>query len=283
MEYRVNCNIVWDIESELCFEDVTELAKNQLKDKILSGDAKIILNIDFLKDRNKPIRIGQINHDDFYPYIGFKAPKKEFSFDDATYSVKMNSSRYALFKANPNCVSCGLKGEFLFLEKNPIDKTAHVNCYAKDGNEYVMMTKDHIKARSIGGQDKLENYQTMCQICNNLKSDYNLKTEHVAHLKKIYLENKNNVPQKKLFELISFERDRLHKPWHPKPSNQYVIVEDLELIETNGMLVSQPQENGQIKKGSIVNCTLVAKKDILVSFENITFLVSKDYISNILT
>jgi len=278
MTYRINCNIIWDIESELSAEEVFELAKTQLKDKIFCPDSKTIFNIDCLKEKTKTFRLGEIKGEEFWPFIGFKAEKKTYLMNDIKYTVKMNSSRYFLFKKNPCCVSCGIKGEYLFLEKNPADQTAHVNLYAKDADQYIMMTKDHIKAKSIGGLNRIDNYQTMCQICNNLKSDFNLKTEDVAHLKKVYNENKSILPQKKLAELISFEQDRLHKPWHVKPNNQFVILYDLDLVEKNGILVGQLSENGKIKAGTIVHCTLVAKKEILVNLENLVFLVSKDHI-----
>jgi 5-methylcytosine-specific restriction endonuclease McrA len=31
------------------------------------------------------------------------------------------------------------------------------------------MTRDHVIAKSLGGQDFLSNMQTMCRICNNKK------------------------------------------------------------------------------------------------------------------
>lgn len=47
--------------------------------------------------------------------------------------------------------------------------------YDKDGNE-VLMTKDHIVPKSLGGRNCLENYQTMCCVCNCNKGNGEIKT-----------------------------------------------------------------------------------------------------------
>ena len=79
------------------------------------------------------------------------------------------SDRYKVFFTKGyKCVKCGIEGSYFALEKNiPEDGRYHLNLYAldKDGNE-VLMTKDHIIPHSKGGKSTLENYQTMCTICN---------------------------------------------------------------------------------------------------------------------
>ena len=42
-----------------------------------------------------------------------------------------------------------------------------MNLYAiNEKGEEVLMTKDHIEPKSLGGKNSLNNYQTMCTICN---------------------------------------------------------------------------------------------------------------------
>jgi len=88
--------------------------------------------------------------------------------------IKMNSQRYRLFKRSCKCVRCGIEGTLMYLEK-PIksDETNwHFNLYAvKDDGTEVLMTKDHIIPKSIGGKNILENYQTMCAECNSKKGN----------------------------------------------------------------------------------------------------------------
>lgn len=91
--------------------------------------------------------------------------------------VKTRSHRYALFRGTlpgqgTKCVACGTEGVTMRLEKivgkGHSSERAHFNLYDADG---VMLTKDHIIPRSMGGPDSPSNYQTMCQRCNMLKSD----------------------------------------------------------------------------------------------------------------
>lgn len=96
--------------------------------------------------------------------------------------VKMMSHRYRCFvKSGVDCVKCGLKGEYFCKEKNHDKERTeeqvhslpyHWNLYGlgKEGEE-IMLTKDHIKPKAKGGENKVENYQTMCQVCNVAKAD----------------------------------------------------------------------------------------------------------------
>jgi hypothetical protein len=90
-------------------------------------------------------------------------------------TVPMGSHRYQLFaEKGTKCVECGIEGEYFALEsckKGNQDKF-HFNLYGIDkrGKE-IMLTKDHIIARSNGGDNKLSNYQPMCISCNKKKAD----------------------------------------------------------------------------------------------------------------
>lgn len=87
--------------------------------------------------------------------------------------IKGNSHRYqTFFTKGLRCACCGIEGKYFAKEKGKNAKSYHLNLYAvdKDGNE-VLMTKDHIVPKSKGGQDHIDNYQTMCKICNLAKGN----------------------------------------------------------------------------------------------------------------
>ncbi|MFA6990305.1 MAG: HNH endonuclease, partial [Candidatus Gastranaerophilaceae bacterium] len=89
------------------------------------------------------------------------------------YNVKISSSRYEVFKISGLvCKECGLQAKFFAIEKGSKAENYHLNLYGtkKDGQE-VLFTKDHIIPKSKGGKNDISNYQTMCSICNLLKSD----------------------------------------------------------------------------------------------------------------
>jgi len=91
-----------------------------------------------------------------------------------SFNPKQNSQRYELFSKNTKCANCDINGTVVVLEKGPKDKTPHFNLYGlNDEGKRVLMTKDHIKPKSLGGLNAPSNYQTMCIVCNELKgSDY---------------------------------------------------------------------------------------------------------------
>lgn len=89
------------------------------------------------------------------------------------YHVKVQSLRYRTFQKSPVCTGCQAVGTLWALERMSTDPPhrAHFELYTiKDGKE-LLMTKDHIIPKSRGGLDTLENLQTMCTICNQLKGN----------------------------------------------------------------------------------------------------------------
>jgi len=65
------------------------------------------------------------------------------------------------------CVECGVEGKFFSLDNTKIGDSKHINLIGVDTNgEEVLMTSDHIYPKSLGGSDKINNRQTMCDKCN---------------------------------------------------------------------------------------------------------------------
>lgn len=83
-----------------------------------------------------------------------------------------SSQRMVLFKVKgTECVTCHINGNVFVLESHHEDVKPHLNLYAESNGQLTLMTKDHIFPKSKGGANELENYQTMCTICNGQKSD----------------------------------------------------------------------------------------------------------------
>lgn len=97
------------------------------------------------------------------------------------YTVHTGSQRYRVFKESCTCVECGVVGTVMCLDeprgsrrrRNRKQKgAAHFNLYGiTPSGRVVMLTKDHILPKSKGGSNRLDNYQTMCETCNQRKGD----------------------------------------------------------------------------------------------------------------
>lgn len=105
-----------------------------------------------------------------------KSPKiqiiKELSFDDVIQSEKICSSIFfgtakrikLLKKLGHTCVSCGRSASRLQKCKNLKDNNSIFWRILSEDD--IEITVDHIKPKSLGGKNTLENYQTMCFECN---------------------------------------------------------------------------------------------------------------------
>jgi len=123
---------------------------------------------------------------------------ENFRFQFGEFLVQVGSIRLQTFKQSQKCVVCDREGVVFRLEKslrknhkkddipkrkikwNEYWDTPHLNMYAieyvpiKSGSnkrkrEYILMTRDHIFPKSMGGKDSLDNSQTMCSRCNSVK------------------------------------------------------------------------------------------------------------------
>ena len=87
------------------------------------------------------------------------------------FKVYRKSLRYCTFyQKGTKCVCCGREGTHFRLDADRdggnIDGRRHFNLYSDGG---VLMTKDHILPKHWGGQDNIDNMQTMCSLCNEAK------------------------------------------------------------------------------------------------------------------
>jgi hypothetical protein len=126
-------------------------------------------------ERKQTYTIKEVLSKQIDPLGNYKSKENEVEFDGDL--IKMDSHRYWVFKKKgTKCVSCGLKATFFAKEcsrgKNNKYKSYHFNLYGINKNdEEILFTKDHIKPKSKGGIDHLDNYNTMCETCNSNKGD----------------------------------------------------------------------------------------------------------------
>jgi 5-methylcytosine-specific restriction endonuclease McrA len=214
--FRVTATVQWEIEtsrSSLAEKQEQERAKLESLVHKEFPDARIFARTDKLKDKIQKVHLGEFEPDLVLPFITKDDSRREYTIDEKTYSVRMNSHRYFIFRENMACVACGVVGEKMILEQHPHDKNPHFNLYAYDGNKAVLMTKDHIQPKSCGGEDIHSNYQTMCIVCNNLKGSTNMTLEGIATLRTVYDENKGRLTKKNLHLLIEDTKNQLEQPW----------------------------------------------------------------------
>jgi len=108
---------------------------------------------------------------------GWNLPEPKITYEGWTfniYSLRLKTMCRAYRRNEFYCPSCGLPASFFAVEsfvRNGDNNSCHVNLYGvnKEGKE-VLFTHDHTLARSLGGQDNLENTTMMCSPCNNKKS-----------------------------------------------------------------------------------------------------------------
>jgi 5-methylcytosine-specific restriction endonuclease McrA len=213
--YKVISTITWKFESSHNHSESLDIAKEKLEEILDThphGDDfdnfSVQVDLAKMKDRNKLIHLGMFDPEEVFPYVVEEDVKKEYIINGKSYLVRMNSDRYHVFKKNRKCVSCGLSGDIMALDMNVGDTSPHFNLYAEEDGRLVLMTKDHILAKSKGGGNELDNYVTCCAICNNLKGAHSLDYSQVNQLRELH-NNKNKLPKKELRDLIGKTRDEM--------------------------------------------------------------------------
>lgn len=192
-------------------ESIEDLLK-EIEGRIVSSpgfiDHLFRFDIEEIESKGR-IRVFEIALDDVLDnlYCG----RKTYTFNNKEYSVKMSAQRYFMFKENSCCVCCGLKGTRMFLEYHPYDMTPHFNLYGESDEGLILMTKDHILAKALGGEDRHSNYQTMCAVCNGLKGHTSLTLESLKTLRKFFDDNKTNMTRKQIHCALEECKKQLRK------------------------------------------------------------------------
>ena len=208
--FKSTASIQWEFPFEGSQEKALKSALEYLE-KVLPDDISFRLKIREAKSKKKRVVLGEFLPEDVLPHISSKDIVREYKVGKKTHKVRMNSQRYYVFENSLSCVSCGVKGNKFLLEQYNSDRKPHFNLYAEKNGKLILMTKDHIIAKSNGGSNRLDNYQTMCSVCNNLKGNLPLSVKDVAILKKLLDENNKILTRKELNTLLSTTREKLLK------------------------------------------------------------------------
>lgn len=259
--YRVNVNFSYDFEtekehSEAQFE--AEESLNQLTANIVLTRKQV--RLEKLKQPKYRVRLAEFTIEDVLPYISREDRKREYKVDEKTYEVRMDSSRYFVFRENLRCSACGLEGIKFCLELSPSDKNPHFNLYGLESGRLILMTKDHMHPKSFGGMDIHSNYQTMCAICNNLKGSSNIPLERIKELRKLYDDNKN-LPRKRLRKLLEEAKDAFKQPHaapHIPKKNRKAYLAQLKSSE-NSVVTNTDLRIWKLVTGQLVSKSIYEK------------------------
>jgi len=212
--FKVIGTITWEFESDESIEECTQLARKHFATIVNESHAQkfedfsMQIEIAKMRDKKKLIHLASFELDEVLPFATIEESKKEYFVNNQSYQVRMNSDRYFVFLNSKSCVSCGLEGSKMILDKNSTDTSPHFNMYAEENGRLILMTKDHILAKSKGGKDEITNYATCCIICNNLKANYDLTYDQVNELRKIH-SNPNKLPHKELRRVLNQTRSKM--------------------------------------------------------------------------
>ncbi len=105
----------------------------------------------------------------FDPKLNKVNPGSYYIDEDGNH-CKLKRAR-SFFEMGVDCVKCSVKANLFSLDLWP-DGSLHFDLYGlNELGEEVLMTVDHIQAKSNGGKNHISNYQPLCKCCNEIKSN----------------------------------------------------------------------------------------------------------------
>lgn len=111
------------------------------------------------------------------------------------HNIRFGSTGFRVFNRSLVCECCGIIGKKFILKVREniqnkykfgqilIVKEPELNLFAEEYGEDILMTQDHIIPQSKGGSNNLDNLQTMCSICNNIKGNSDLDLNELLLLR----------------------------------------------------------------------------------------------------
>jgi len=177
--------------------------------------------------------------------------------------MPLRKDRLQLFMRDElKCVKCGLAASFAAGERvRGTERNCHLNVYGTRDGKDVLFTKDHILPKSQGGPNKLDNYQIMCQPCNEQKGNSNSQDLRGAERGRSKTIAADVALEKKRREVLSQAQGILkainrEDEWLP-PVDDPSAPSDGSVLEEDGYIKSMDQlREPRIAAG---NCILVAE------------------------
>jgi len=196
---------------------VTFITKSELSDfeQVIESKLKEICDLDVChvqkrknrKNERELFKIKEFTPEEAFDLMGHPegGTKRKVSLvvDGKTFNIRTHSYRYPVFKRSLECACCGLLGTKMILELASNDINPHFNLYGEEFGNLVLFTVDHILPKSQGGTDKKDNLQTMCAICNNIKSDSLDSLDEVRKFRQIYKDNYYKLSNRRIWKLIA--------------------------------------------------------------------------------
>lgn len=148
------------------------------------------------------------------------------------------------------CRACGIEGSHYAVETDP-GRGIHIDLYTKDpdGHGEVMITRDHIMPRHLGGLDHLDNYQPLCKCCNESKGH---KLTHANFLIKDY----DAIDDKTILEIVSYPTgSKIMAIQVLKEYKGYSLIEAKKLLESS----HQSKCKIEVSHTSSNDCMLIDK------------------------
>jgi 5-methylcytosine-specific restriction endonuclease McrA len=123
-------------------------------------------------------------------------------YDDSLRRVKIMKNLIERDKCE--CKKCREIPSYFALGKDR-NGYFHLDLYSKKDGVALMYTIDHIYPKSKGGKDDIENYQLLCKVCNEDKSDKIEGEDELIINKKLlnYLPNKLNVLSVQIYSMLN--------------------------------------------------------------------------------
>jgi hypothetical protein len=242
MKYRASAVITFEFEAD----NEGRKAAVAYLNAILPANFEFSVScINATKDAHGKIVVGEFGVDEVLPYATKEYSRRDYASNGVTYSVRMNSQRYWTFRKSLKCAACGLEGKLFRLEyagEKGLDRTPHFNLYGEENGELILMTKDHIVPKSKNGPSEIENYQTMCAVCNMLKGSLELNLDQIKELRDLYNEKRRGL------SVREFNRQLAQKKFRMLQENRAAAsMEGMQLSEADAQVIKRALEEGTAK------------------------------------
>ncbi len=104
-------------------------------------------------------------------------PKEERLLKGKECSISASSKFFTHLHTNGidiNCVFCGCKAQSWILERGKNEPSAKpvLNIFSEKNGRKVMMNRDHIIPKSVGGSDDFANFRVTCSDCNATRGNF---------------------------------------------------------------------------------------------------------------